>query len=151
MIFFQDCLNKNYYKYNWLLFYDIDEFIYLRKFINIKTFLKQKRFDKCQSIQLNVFFHSDNNLLYYDNRTLSERFPEKIKTPRGALKSILKGNIKINIISPHNLNNNLISCNGFGQFNSKEKNSIFTNNPDYNFYYMRIQNIQKWEKLICIF
>ena len=33
-------------------------------------------------------------------------------------------------------NNNLSSCDGFGKFNKDVKNSIFTNVPDYKFYYI---------------
>ena len=136
LIAYQDCLNNNYNKYNWLIFYDMDEFIYLKDYGNIKYFLNQKKFIKCQTIQLNIFFHEDNNLLYYDNRTLSERFIKKIKRPVEALKSILKGNNKININCVHNLNNYLKSCNGFGKINNKEKIKIFTTNPDFKFYYI---------------
>ena len=42
-----------------------------------------------------MFFHDDNNLLDYDNRSLFERFPRKIKGKIGTLKSILRGNNKI--------------------------------------------------------
>ena len=133
---YQDCLNKNYNKYNFLLFYDMDEFIYLKDFGNIKYFLNQKKFIKCQTIQLNMYFHGDNNLLNYDNRALSQRFKKKIKRPVVALKSILKGNIKIKIDCVHNINNNLKSCNALGKINNKEKIKIFTINPDYKFYYI---------------
>ena len=50
----EDCRKKNFKKYDWLLFYDMDEFIFLRNFSNIKDFLKQKHFNKCQRIQLFV-------------------------------------------------------------------------------------------------
>ena len=102
---YNDCLRKNFKKFDYLLFYDIDEFIFLRNFPN--------------SIQLNWFFHTDNNLLYYDNRKVVERFPEKRKgwdpTKREGIKSILKGNITINISDPHKLSPDLITCNGFGK------------------------------------
>ena len=133
----QDCINKNYNKYNWLIIYDIDEFIYLKNFKNIKDYLKQKKFMKCQNIQLNHFSHTDNNLLYYNNKSIKERFRESKRDKFGTLKSILKGNIKIDINGDiHNINNSLISCNGFGEFNKNEKYFIFTKNPDYTFYYI---------------
>ena len=61
---YQDCLNKNYHEFNQLIFYDMDEFIYLKNFDNIKNYLNQQIFKKCESIQLNMFFHNDNDLLY---------------------------------------------------------------------------------------
>ena len=74
---YQDCYKNNYKKYDWLIFFDMDEFIFLKNYKNIKKFLKKKIFDKCQRIQLNWIFHTDNNLLYYDSRNVLERFTEK--------------------------------------------------------------------------
>ena len=42
-------------------------YLSLKDFKNIKSFLNQNKFSKCQAIQLNMYFHTDNNLLYYDN------------------------------------------------------------------------------------
>ena len=36
---YKDCYRKHYRKYNWLIFYDIDEFIFLKNYSNIKDFL----------------------------------------------------------------------------------------------------------------
>lgn len=136
IIAYQDCINKNYDKYDWLIFYDMDEFIYLKNFTSIKNYLDQQIFKKCQSIQLNMFFRNDNNLLLYDNRSLFQRFPKQVKRPKEALKSIIKGNKKIKVNCVHNINKNLRSCNGFGEFNKKEKENILTKNPDFQFYYI---------------
>ena len=137
----EDCRKKNFRKFDWLLFFDFDEFLFLRNYTNIKDFLNQKKFDKCQTIQLNWFFHTDNNLLYYDNRSLAERFPEtdrrwKNKKLGGVegIKSILRGNINIEIYDIHILNPNLISCDGFGNITKIE--SISTNNADHYYYYI---------------
>lgn len=81
-----NCYRQNYKYYNWLIFFEIDEFIYLKDFKNIKYFLNNSRFDKCQKVQLNWKFHTDNNLLYYDNRTLKERFTELPFWARGVKK-----------------------------------------------------------------
>ena len=62
---FQECYEKNYKIYDWLLFFDIDEYIHLENHQNIKYFLINKKFDKCQSIYLNWIIHTDNNLIYY--------------------------------------------------------------------------------------
>ena len=137
----EECRIKNYKKFDWLIFYDMDEFIFLRKFPNIKQFLNQRMFKKCQRIQLNWFFHTDNNLIYYDNRTLQERFPEKEKKWKNqklggieGIKSILRGNINITIKNPHYLNPELISCDGFGRI--KEVLGIETNDSDHYYNYI---------------
>ena len=138
---FEDCRKNNYKNFDWLIFYDMDEFLFLRNYSNIKDYLSQKIFDKCQRIQLNWYFHTDNNLIYCDNRTLSERFSQKDKKWKDikiggieGIKSILKGNIDIVIDDVHVLNSTLISCDGFGKY--KEILNIVTNESDHYYYYI---------------
>ena len=135
---YQDCYQKTYKEYDWIIFFDMDEFIFLRNYNNIKTFLKRKVFNKCQRIQLNWVFHTDNNLLHYDNRSLSVRFPIIEEKARGkkkggdqGIKSILRGKIDVKIYDVHIISKNLKSCDGFG--NLKEVQNIITNESD--FYY----------------
>ena len=132
----QDCYKNNYNKYNWLLFFDMDEFIYLKNYGNIKKYLADKKFKKCETIQLNMYFHNDNNLFYYSNKSLFKRFPKKVKRKREFLKSILRGNINFKLNCFHILNEKLKSCNGFGNYNLKEKQGVYTYNPDYTYNYI---------------
>ena len=135
-----DCYKKNYNKYDWLMFYDIDEYIKLANYSNIKYFLNEKKFSQCQLIYLNLIPHTDNNQLYYSNKSLFERFPERVpKTkPEGRkleVKFILKGHIpKIRIRNQHYCNHKLKNCNGFGKKNTIHY--IHTYHPDYNYYYI---------------
>ena len=136
----EDCRKNNYKYFDWLVFIDMDEFIFLRYFSNIKDFLYQNIFDKCQRIQLNWFFHTDNNLIFYDNRSLAERFPKKHKILANkkiggseGIKSILRGGIDYKIHNPHYLNSNLISCDGFGKI--KTIQGIITNESDHYYNY----------------
>ena len=92
---------------------------------------------------INLFFHTDNNLLYYVNRSLAERFPEtdrrwKNKKLRGieGIKSILRGNIDIEIYDIHKLSPKFISCDGFGNIHQIE--GITTDNSDHYYYYQII-------------
>ena len=55
----------------------IRNFIFLKNYSLLKDYLKQVKFNKCDSILLNWVHLSDNNLIYYDNRTLSIRFTER--------------------------------------------------------------------------
>ena len=58
-----DCYHKNYKNYDWLLFYEIDEYIHLYNFQNIKLFLNQAKFKKCQEIHFKsceIAFNSKN-------------------------------------------------------------------------------------------
>ena len=137
----EDCRKNNYKKFDWLIFFDMDEFIFLRKHDNIKDFLGQRKFTKCQRIQLNWFFHTDNNLIYYDNRTLQERFPVKERKWKGkklggleAIKSIIRGNIDVKISNIHYINDSLISCDGFGRI--RKVYGIYTKESDHYYNYI---------------
>ena len=43
-----DCYQKNNEKYDWLLFYETDEFLHLKNYTNIKKFLNEDKFDNCK-------------------------------------------------------------------------------------------------------
>ena len=134
---FHHCYKKNSNIFDWLMFYDIDEFINLKGFSNIKNFLKQYKFHKCESIYLNWILHTDNNLLYYKNRPLYERFPEIYRNKdfcRG--KTILKGKLKkkLNFESTHILDKHIGRCNGFGKI--IKTIGINCKNPDFKYYYI---------------
>ena len=136
-----DCYYKNYKKYDWFIFYQLDEFIYLKDFKNIKLFLNNERFKNCNSVQLNWLIRTDNNLLYYENKPLKKRFTEKEEKARGKkegtmqqVKSIIRGNIpNIKFQNTHYLSKKLKMCNGFGKpqklFRFKAAKADF-----YNFY-----------------
>ena len=149
-----DCYKKNYLDYDWLIFFEVDEFIYLKDFKNIKDYLNNNKFDKCQRIQLNWIFHTDNNLLYYDNRPLNERFPEREIKARGAkkgtgngIKSILKGHIpRIKIKNVHFLDHRLKNCDGFG--NPAKIIYIICETSDFEYYYIDHYNFKSTQEFI---
>jgi hypothetical protein len=111
------CYQNNYKKYDWLIFFDIDEFIHLENYSNIKDFLNEKRYNKCKLIYFNCFRHTDNDLLYYDNRSLETRFPYiNWKSGLTTLKTIARGNIeKIQFHTSHWLDRRISGCNVFGE------------------------------------
>ena len=71
-----DCYKKNNRNYDWLSFFDFDEFLELNpKNQTIQEFLSNKRYKNCQSIKINwLMYESDKELLYYENKSLSIRF-----------------------------------------------------------------------------
>ena len=127
-----DCYKKNYLKYDWLIFYEIDEYIFLKNYNNIKIFLSESKFNGCETIQLNWLFHTDNNNVYYENKPIKNRFPYGERSVKfTAIKSILKGkisNITINCV--HRLNEHLKTCDGFG--NRTHLTGAGTKNLDYD-------------------
>ena len=136
-----DCYQTNYKIYDWLIFYEIDEYIHLSNYTNIKPFLNLPKFKHCEVIYLNLICHTDNNLIYYDNRPLAERFPRTVpKYKKGGyrleIKSILRGHISdIEITSNHLLSTSLRNCNGYGNKNRYYYNT-YSNQNDYKHYYI---------------
>ena len=92
------CYKSNNNSYDWIAFFDLDEYIYIKNNLNITNYLNNIRFQKCQSILLNWHIYDDNNLVKYDNRTLLERF-NRIKIKSSRAKSILRGGQNNIIIS----------------------------------------------------
>ena len=137
----KDCYNRNYKNYNWLIFYELDEFIHLSNYNNIKSYLNEPKFEKCQIIHLNLVCHTDSNKLYYEDKPLSERFPEIVPKTKFAgknleIKSIVKGNISKGIFKHvHLFNGHLRCCNGYGN-KSNYFMGHFTSDPDYTKYYI---------------
>ena len=74
-----DCYKKNFDKFDWLIFYELDEFIHLSNYSNLKIFLNEEKFNKCNLICLNLLCHTDNNLLFYQNKSLAIYYFTKIK------------------------------------------------------------------------
>jgi len=147
--------NETYYKimdscyqsfhdiYDWLIFYELDEFIYLKDYNNIKDFLTNKKFDKCDSIQLNWVHMSDNNKIFYENKSLIERFPKEGKNIKKDkknkiryVKTIVRGHLKnISVTDNHLISDQLNACNGFGK--KSQLKGIKALNPDYKYYYIK--------------
>ena len=147
-----DCYRKNNANYDWLLFYELDEFIYLRNYTNIKSFLHQNKFKGCQLIYLNMICHTDNNKIYYENKSLAERFPERVPRTKYLgknleIKSIIRGNItNMKIENMHTITNKFINCNGYG---NKNKNLIFfSTEPDFDYYYINHYYSKSTEEFI---
>jgi len=137
------CYQTYHNQYDWLIFYEIDEFVYLKNYQSIKYFLLNKKFNKCESIQLNWVHMSDNNRIFYENKSLLERFPKVgkniVKNKKNKIcyvKTIIRGHLKnISIVNNHLLNKKLKACNGFGKKPKLKK--IKSLNPDYKFNYIR--------------
>ena len=127
---FDDCYKNNYRIYDWLIYYDIDEFINLKNYSNIKDFLNKKIFKKCKSIYLNCIRHTDNDLLYYDNRTLAERFPFiNWNSNMYTVKTMIRGNLKgIRFKTSHWLDTNIYGCDVNGKIIIPSKKKKLDNN-----------------------
>ena len=128
-----DCYKKNNKNYDWFILFDADEFIELKYFNNIKLFLNQKIFNKCDYIYFYRAYQTDANKIKFENKSLSERFSTSVY-PVHTYKPILRGNISnLKIHGVHKLNFKLKSCNSFGK--SKDKTRDFKINFIKHYYF----------------
>ena len=94
-------LNYCYLKYNmlfdWIAFFDFDEFLFINGSKTIKDYIYNIRFQKCQTVLFNWYFYDDNDLEKYENKKVLERFKRPSIKSKG-VKSIIRGNLKDIII-----------------------------------------------------
>ena len=95
---------------------DMDEYLII---VNdtLKKYLSNPIFNKCDFIKFHWMIPTDNNLLYYDNRTLFERFKGPYKKSI-YVKTIIKGginNLIFNCHSPLQSPERNISCSNVGK------------------------------------
>ena len=126
------CYEKNKYKYDWIFMNDIDEFLVVKN-DKLKNYLYKGSFKKCDFIKFHWVLSNDNNLLYYDNRSLFERFkgPYKLDTH---IKTMVRGNInniKFDIHTPFYSPDRNVSCNNKGKI-YKNKEILFQDVFDIN-------------------
>ena len=133
---YKDCYSKYNSEYDWLSFFDMDEFLELNeKYKNIKEFLNDKIFTICQAIKINWLFYINDNILYYENKTLRERMKKITYDDLHSkhIKSTVRGNLYRNywenIVNSHTSNLNYTSCSSSGKI--VESNSPFIYPPDY--------------------
>lgn len=101
---YNNCYENNKKKFDWIAFYDIDEFLYIENYTDINKFLAKPIFSNCSSILINWRYYGDNDQLFYDPRPLKVRFPIYFNFSKNkdydkyffsAAKSIVKGGLNI--------------------------------------------------------
>ena len=111
------CYNENKKDFDWFIMVDFDEFLNIVK-DNLKNYLSNKIFEKCDFIKINQVIAKDNNLLHYENKSLFERFKGPYITNNNIVKSIIRGkidNLTYRVHAPYYSPLRNISCNNIGQ------------------------------------
>lgn len=145
---YKDCYEKNNLQYDWLSFFDMDEYLELRpKNITIQKFLSKEVFKKCKNIKINWIIYQNNNILYREDKPLNERRFE-MKIPNKHIKSTVRGNLTknywINALNPHS-SLNITSCSGSGKIINSD--SPFNNPPDISQAFIKHYQIKSFEEL----
>ena len=155
--FFSIIYKKYKRKCAWISFFDIDEYLRMHSenntIISVKKFLSNPIFNKCESISINWLIYSDNNLLYYDNRSVLERFTTPLYNNREnrLVKSIVRGNLNKKVFSPLHSNHvpgkRLIICNSMGKI-IKRYNGFYVKPPLLKNAYLMHYNTKTAEEFI---
>jgi len=121
--------------YDWLSFFDIDEFLEInKKYKTIQDFLNDNIFQSCKNIKINWLLYKNNNSLYYQKINIQERikYPEYNNPGNILIKSTVRGNLPINywkgMENPHTSSLKYSSCSSSGK--NIRYNSPFNNPPD---------------------
>ena len=136
---YADCYEKNNKQYDWISFFDVDEFLVLKpNNIKIQDFLNNKRYKKCENIKINWLIYTDNDKLYYEKKPVQERFTEPLYDNvffNKHIKSTVRGNLSTNYWfkanNPHTSDNEYIACSSSGY--KVHKSSAFLFPPDYKY------------------
>ena len=101
IIAYNDCYSKHGDEYDWIAFFDFDEFLTLVEDKDIKSYMNG--FEGFDCVKINWMVYTDNDLVTNDHRPLLERFttPMEYDKPVGYsfpennhVKSIIRGGIK---------------------------------------------------------
>lgn len=96
---YMDCYNKYGNNYDWICFFDADEFLNLQNFNSIQEFVGQEKFNKFLIITIPWLCYGDSEQLYYEDKPVQERFKVPVYNYNSffdnlIIKSIIKTNIK---------------------------------------------------------
>ena len=154
---YYDCYKHNRKKYDWLSFFDFDEYLVIKqKNKTIQEFLNNKIYKKCYNIKinwLNTDSYSYNETLYYQNKSLEKRFSKLIfnNTGNKNIKSTVRGNLNKNYwskwLNPHSSSNNFKACSSSGK--NVDIATPFIDPPDYKYAFLKHFGIKSFEEF-CI-
>ena len=111
------CYNNNKNIFDWIFMIDIDDYLIINN-NTLKNYLSNEAFEKCDFVKIHYVIPTDNDILYYDNRTLLERFQGPFINDTYVKTSFIKGKIKgiaFGIHSPISSRFRNISCHNNGE------------------------------------
>ena len=113
---FYDCYQTFNKLYDWISFFDIDEYlILLPRNSTIQSFMDNPRYKNCNAVKFNWKVFDDNGQLDYVNKSLMERFPKqtKYKYENRHVKTIVRGGLdyhKFKKVGPHSIYGRIKAC-----------------------------------------
>lgn len=141
---YMECYHNNKNNYDWVMFFDCDEFLKLNKCRSIGEYLTMPQFVNFDMIHVNWRLVGDNGSIEVNDKPLWERFPEPLPvdikvgydfTENAHIKSIVRGGLEDIIFDQkgfsHTPQDHKLRCSNSIGFTC-DGNSPFTN-VDYQF------------------
>lgn len=124
---YNDFMKKFEGIYDWAAFFDVDEFLVLKKHQDIKSFISD--YLNFNNIGINWVLFGDNNIDTFDesNSSVLTRFTKRESRINRHIKTISKVNPKFSFNTPHNTDSMWVSPEnqlGVGPWNLNGKNDI---------------------------
>lgn len=89
-------------QYDWVAYFDCDEFLYLNKHNTIKDLIKD--YQNSNAICINWFMFGSDNKINRENNSLLKTFTKRGKNVNQHIKVIVNMNIESKMVLPHNIN-----------------------------------------------
>ena len=118
---YNECYSENGKDYDWMMFFDIDEFLFLNGKDDISDFLSQEAFSNFQLIRINWKMFDDNDILDVEDENYSIiRFtrPSRLNSPYNHhVKTIVRCGLMDTAFrcNPHYMNSPYKACDSIGR------------------------------------
>ena len=126
-----DCYKKNNKKYDWLIFYEFDEFIFLKNFTSIKSYLNEKQITRLKQINIKIDINKSNQNKSRTKNHIAKKIEDKGKEE---LEKIIEIRNSIN----DEIKNNILETKKFREDINKK---IKENNNEMNISKRKIENL----------
>lgn len=87
---YNECYHKYSEEYDWIAYFDIDEYLILDNDLTINEFLSQDKFKDVDAIQINWTIYNDNGHVRYEDIPVMERFTHPVSIRNNYVKTIIK-------------------------------------------------------------
>lgn len=122
---YDECYAEYGDKYDWIAFFDIDEFLFMNQENNVSNLLSNKRYDGYKMIHFNWLMFGDCDMVYNDGRPMRVRFTKPLDVNSMCdygfpetfhIKSVIRGGLgKITFgPTPHTVSDIDNCCNSYG-------------------------------------
>ena len=91
---YNDCYQRYGRQYDWIAFFDFDEFLFIHKSLPQDVHELMKRYDGWQVVMVPWLMMTDSGLVRYDQRPVTERFTECSPQHSNQAKGIVCGRIR---------------------------------------------------------